>query len=211
MNQLKIKICGITREEDALMAVKHGATAIGFVFCASARRVPISIARTITLALPKQIEKIGVFANDSIADILAISDSVGLTGVQLNGNEDSDFAKALKDERPSLNVIKTVSVASSSSFVGIEDFASDLIILDSPRGSHPNSSRSTLDLELVRDHRPQRPFYIAGGLTPWNVADYIKSLNPSGVDVSSGVESKPGIKDETAVRSFIHRLRGVAK
>jgi len=211
MNEIKVKICGITREEDALMAIRHGAHAIGFVFCASARRVPISIAKAIAGKIPKSVELIGVFADNSIADILAISDSVGLTGVQLNGKEDSDFARALKEERPKLNVIKTISVKSPDSFADLEDFASDLVILDSPREPEPISPRSPLDLELVRQYRPQRPFFIAGGLTPWNVGDYVKALSPAGVDVSSGVESSPGIKDETAVRSFIYKLRGVAK
>lgn len=211
MSQIKVKICGITREEDALMAIRHGANAIGFVFCASPRRIPISTAKAIASNLPKSIEVIGVFADNSIADIFAISDSVGLTGVQLNGNEDSDFARAIKEERPKLNVIKTISVASRDSFIGLEDFASDLIILDSPRERAPASPRSPLNMELVRKYRPRRPFYIAGGLTPWNVGDYVKALRPSGVDVSSGVETSPGIKDETAVRSFIHKLRGVAK
>ncbi len=211
MKQIKIKICGITREEDALMAARHGATAIGFVFCTSVRRVPIAEARKIAHVLPKIVEKIGVFANDSIADILAISDTVGLTGVQLNGSEDGDYAKALKKERPDLHIIKAISVSSPCSFAGIESFPADFVLLDSPRDLRAPSPRPSLDLDLVQTYRPIRPFYIAGGLTAWNVADYVKAVRPAGVDVSSGVESEPGIKDETAVRSFIHRVRGVMK
>lgn len=204
---LHIKICGITRPEDAVTAASYGASSLGLVFSMSERRIGIDKAIAISQSIPKGIGLIGVFVDAPIADILSISDRIGLNGIQLSGSEDSDFARALKDERPRLFVIKTIVLENMRSDTEIEDFAADLVILDAPRVvSGPK--RQPLDIKLALRRRPRRPFFIAGGLNPRNIAHYIEVLRPAGVDVSSGIEINPGIKNEASLRSLMSAAKG---
>ena len=222
-----IKICGTTNRDDALAAVDAGADAIGLVFAPSPRRVEPEAAQEIAAIVPRAVEKVGVFCNESAERIEAIARQVGLTIVQLHGDETPDFARGLfggSDVRARLRVFKAVSVSPGVESV-LRDFADaggvDGVLLDSAVLRAACMGQGT---ELVRggtgvafDWKRAAEFVpglaqgmraiLAGGLSPANVADAVRILKPWGVDVCTGVEVSPGRKDHAKVRAFVAAVR----
>ena len=226
-----IKICGTTTGDDALAAVEAGADAVGFVFAPSPRRIAPEAAQEIAAALPLQVDKVGVFSNESAERIERVARQVGLTIVQLHGDESPDFARRLfrstggsADGRARLRVFKAVSVMAGVEGV-LRDFAAsdavDGILLDSAvlrvagMGQGTELVRGgtgvTFDWKRATDFVPgiaQRTRVIlAGGLSPANVADAVRILEPWGVDVCTGVEASPGAKDHAKIRAFVSAVR----
>ncbi|MBZ5509690.1 MAG: phosphoribosylanthranilate isomerase [Acidobacteriia bacterium] len=229
-----IKICGTTTRADALAAVEAGADAVGFVFAASPRRIAPEAAQEIAAALPRPVDKVGVFANESAERIERVARQVGLTVIQLHGDESADFARRLfrssdgrADGRARLRVFKAVSVMPGVEGV-LRDFASsdavDGILLDSAvlrvacMGQGTELVRGgtgvTFDWKRATDFVPgiaQRTrIILAGGLSPANVAEAVRILQPWGVDVCTGVEASPGAKDHAKVRAFVSAVRDAA-
>ena len=206
-----IKICGTTSIEDALASVAAGADALGFIFAPSKRRITSAQAREIVRQLPEKVERVGVFVDESADVIHATVDHVGLTAVQLHGNESPEFVAGLfKDRGPAgaIRVIKTVLVNDNFESQLIQ-FPGDNkhvgpILLDSGSGSG-----KTFAWERVRQHLVGRDarFIIAGGLTPENVGKTIHTFTPWGVDVVSGVEREPGRKDPEKLKAFVAAVR----
>ena len=205
MNPLQIKICGVTRNQDARLAERLGATAIGLIFAESERRVSLEEARGILHGLSRRIGRVGVFANSALQSILDTVEQLELTGVQLHGQETSDFSLQLKRQRPSLTVIKAFALTGEDSIPEAEKFACDVLLFDSPR---TDATRPLLDLRRLEERQPKRPFFIAGGLHAGNVRCFIETVHPAGVDVSSGIEFRPGIKCADAMTAFFHALSG---
>lgn len=195
-----VKICGITNEQDALLAVALGADALGFVFAPSPRQISPALAREIVKRLPPETVTVGVFRNEIPSRIIEIVNEARLQGAQLHGHETPAMtAEVATDVR---FVIKAV-VAGSKDAASAKDFASDAILVD---GLHPGSG-TAYDWELLRDIPTDIRLMLSGGLTPENVAAGIAQVHPWGVDVSSGVEKAPGLKDAVKMRHFITNAR----
>ena len=195
-----VKICGITNEQDALLAVALGADALGFVFAPSPRQISPALAREIVKRLPPETVTVGVFRNETPSRIIEIVNEARLQGAQLHGQETPAMtAEVATDVR---FVIKAV-VAGSQDAANANNFASDAILVD---GLHPGSG-TAYDWELLRDIPTDIRLMLSGGLTPENVAAGIEQVRPWGVDVSSGVEKAPGLKDAVKMRHFITNAR----
>ena len=198
-----VKICGITNEQDALLAVALGADALGFVFAPSPRQISPALAREIVKRLPPETVTVGVFRNETPSRVIEIVNEARLQGAQLHGHETPAMtAVVATDVR---FVIKAV-VAGSQDAASANDFASDAILVD---GLHPGSG-TAYDWELLKDIPTEIRLMLSGGLTPENVAAGIMQVRPWGVDVSSGVEKAPGLKDAVRMRHFITNARDAA-
>jgi phosphoribosylanthranilate isomerase len=198
-----VKICGITNEQDALLAVALGADALGFVFAPSPRQISPALAREIVKRLPPETVTVGVFRNETPSRVIKIVNEARLQGAQLHGHETPAMtAEVATDVR---FVIKAV-VAGSQDAAAANDFASDAILVD---GLHPGSG-TAYDWELLQDIPTEIRLMLSGGLTPENVAAGIMQVRPWGVDVSSGVEKAPGLKDAVRMRHFITNARDAA-
>jgi phosphoribosylanthranilate isomerase len=205
-----VKICGITRPEDAELAASLGAWAVGFNFWEhSKRRCDPAVAAGIARALRRQVEPIGVFVNPTLDDVVRIAEGVGLTHVQLHGDEGPAFCTAVA-ERTGARVIKALRVGSGADIRSAARFHTDFHLLDAAAGSAYGGTGRTFDWQLVNQRRSPVPLILSGGLTPENVAEGIAAVHPWGVDVASGVESAPGIKDPAKVEAFIAAATGVA-
>jgi len=195
-----VKICGITSEEDALLAVAMDADAIGFVFAPSPRQVAPGIVRDIVKRLPPEILTVGVFRDEAPQRVVDIVHNAGLRAAQLHGYETVDETKWVR-ERVRL-VIKAFA-AGDKTLDRADDFGADAILIDSPAPGAGN----VFDWSLAEGAPIGRRVILAGGLEPTNVADAIEKVRPWGVDVSTGVESSPGHKDARLVRDFVRNAR----
>jgi phosphoribosylanthranilate isomerase len=197
-----LKVCGITRVIDALHAVEQGATAIGFVFWPqSPRAVSVGRAAEIIKALPSHVMTVGVFVDEPIERIRAVAERTRLTAVQLHGEEPPTYADAL--DWP---VIRAVSIdqIGEASEVWSEETA---LLLDNIDPVRRGGTGAVVDWTQAAGIAQKRRVVLAGGLTPDNVASAIRAVRPFGVDVSSGVESAPGVKDFDKVTQFIANAR----
>jgi len=199
-----VKVCGITRQQDADLAVELGATAIGFVFWpGSPRYVKPEQARSIAAALPETVSKVGVFVDEPAALVGALADHVGLTDVQLHGAESSDYIRTMPRR-----VIKAIGLKNAQ-MPRLDAYGEDvLILLDAYDPVRHGGTGQMVDWSTARAVATLRPTILSGGLRPENVSEAIVAVKPFGVDVSSGVESAPGIKDPSRMRSFFEALHG---
>jgi phosphoribosylanthranilate isomerase len=197
-----IKVCGITRLTDALHAVEQGATAIGFVLWPrSPRGVTVERAAEISAELPSHVMRVGVFVNEPVANIRAIAERTRLTAVQLHGDEPPAYADAL--DWP---VLRAVSVADLE--YASEAWAPETALLvDNIDPVRRGGTGAVIDWSQAAAVAQKRRVVLAGGLTPDNVASAIRAVRPFGVDVSSGVEASPGVKDFEKVTQFIANAR----
>jgi len=196
-----VKICGITREEDALLAVALGADAIGFVFAPSPRQVAVDRARDIARRLPPDTLTVGVFRDELPDRVVDIVHHAGLRAAQLHGFETAEQTREVRSRVPL--VIKAFP-AGHPGLTDLETYGADVVLVDS---SAPGSGE-VFDWRLAEDApRSGHRVLLAGGLTPLNVTDAIERVRPWGVDVSTGVEAGPGIKDAVKLREFIDTAR----
>ena len=199
-----IKICGITNEQDALLAVALGADALGFVFAPSPRQVAPSKVREIVRRLPSEIVTVGVFRDELPKRIVDIMQEAHLQGAQLHGHESllikSEVSNAVRFS------IKAV-VAGSTDAARANEFVCDAILVD---GLSPGSGE-VFDWSLMNESPLGLRLILSGGLNPENVAEGIDRVRPWGVDVSSGVEKSHGLKDPVKMRQFIANARAAAR
>jgi len=200
-----VKICGITRPEDARAAVRAGADAVGFVFAPSPRRISPSDAGAIADLLHPSVQRIGVFVDETPANVLQIIDQAGLDGVQLQGSESAQFVIDLRAERPALTIFKVVRSAAAGELAQAEGLEVDAIFIDPKDAADPTAPVEPIPVDTLRELSIR--FIVAGGLTPSNVGALVAEVRPWGVDVSGGVEERPGEKDPEKVRSFIRAVR----
>jgi phosphoribosylanthranilate isomerase len=200
----KVKICGITNLEDALICAGLDSDAIGFNFYSkSPRYVTSETIRVIVEQLPANILKVGVFVDADSDLIKETVQTAGLGAVQLHGNETPEFAKTLQEDlkRP---VIKAFRVSSDFKAEDVLHFDVDAILLDAYSPAMYGGTGESFDWEIARQVRRIFPkMYLAGGLSPDNVRIAIADVTPFAVDVSSSVESSPGKKDHELLRRFI--------
>ena len=197
-----IKVCGITRLGDARQAVAEGATALGFVFWPkSPRYIAPERAADIAAALPASVLKVGVFVNDSIDDVRRATETATMTTVQLHGDEPPEFASAL-----GYPVLRSVTLEHADETRDVWP-ADTTWLLDAADPVRRGGTGMVVEWDKAAQLARERRVVLAGGLTPGNVADAISAVHPFGVDVSSGVEESPGVKDFDKVARFIANAR----
>ena len=197
-----MKICGITRVPDAVHAAEQGATAIGFVLWArSPRAITVERAAEIAAELPPHVMRVGVFVNEPVESIRSIAERAHLTAIQLHGDEPPDYAAAL--DWP---VFRAVSMADLN--YATEAWTSETALLvDNIDPVRRGGTGAVIDWSQAAAVAQTRRVVLAGGLTVDNVASAIRAVRPFGVDVSSGVEAAPGVKDSQKVTEFIANAR----
>ncbi|MBF0107959.1 MAG: phosphoribosylanthranilate isomerase [Magnetococcales bacterium] len=200
--RVRIKICGLTRPEDAREAVAAGADAIGLVFFEkSPRSVTVAQAREVVSELPPFVTVTGLFVNAALHDIESISNQVRLDAWQLHGDETPDFCNRLPRR-----IIKALRVADENDMRKAAAYTVAAILYDAKVSGLPGGNGRTFDWSLLQHHPGHRPLILAGGLNPGNVAAAVSQVRPHAVDVSSGVESAPGIKDPRLIRHFVSEV-----
>jgi phosphoribosylanthranilate isomerase len=204
---MKVKICGITNVEDAEVAVRAGADALGFVmYRKSPRFVEPAVARTIVAGLPPFVLAVGVFVNEEADRVRGFVDECGFALVQLHGDESALYCQNLG--RPTL---KAIRLKDRGAFLALAEFHGRAnvrgFLIDAFSDQAYGGTGKTVDWSLAQEAALSTPIILAGGLTPANVADTISHVRPYGVDVSSGVEQRPGKKDPDKVKAFIQAAR----
>jgi phosphoribosylanthranilate isomerase len=196
-----VKICGITREEDARAAVDAGASAIGFVFWPnSPRMIDPERARAISSVLPQVVQTIGVFVNQPVAEVNDIAGRAALDVVQLHGDEPVEYLNGLN--RPAIKALGVSGGAADESDWPINV----LILLDAHDPDRRGGTGRTIDWGAAARIAARRPTILAGGLSPETVSDAVRQVRPFGIDVSSGVEQAPGIKDHRRIQALFEAL-----
>ena len=203
----KIKFCGITRLDDAELAVGAGAWAIGLIFWPrSPRRCELDAAAEIAAAVKRRAEVVGVFVNATLDHVAQTADGVGLTMIQLHGEEGPAYCSEAA-RRTGCKVIKAARVRSGADVQALAPFHTDYHLLDSYTAGVPGGTGETFSWEIARSHRGRIPVILSGGLNPDNVADAIAAVRPYAVDVASGIELRPGRKDPEKLAAFAAAVR----
>jgi phosphoribosylanthranilate isomerase len=206
----KIKFCGITELDDAERAVAAGAWAVGVIFWPrSPRRCAPDVAAEIAAAVKRRAEVAGVFVNATLDHVAEIADGVGLTMLQLHGDEGPAYC-AEAARRTGCKVIKAVRVRSRADVQAVSSFHTDYHLLDSYIAGVPGGTGETFAWDIARAHRSTVPVILSGGLTPENVGEAIAAVRPFAVDVASGIERAPGLKDPDKLDAFADAVRGAA-
>ena len=207
---IAVKICGITNEEDALVAVEAGADALGFImYRKSPRYVDAAMAKRIIARLPPFVVPVGVFVNEEAGVVRDLVDRCGFGLAQLHGDEPAAYCQDLG--RPAM---KAVRLKDRGTFLALAEFHGRAnvrgFVVDAFSDQAYGGTGQTVDWSLAAEVARSSPVLLAGGLTPDNVADAIRAVHPYGVDVSSGVEASPGKKDRAKVRAFIQTAKLVS-
>lgn len=201
-----IKICGTTNERDADIAIRAGANALGFIMMASPRQVTDTTAYSIGTIVPKGVETIGVFMNETLETLIQTARFCKFTGVQLHGEEDPEYLESVRARLPGVKVLKAVTVEKLKSGITHKP---DAWLIDSAAGTQGGGTGRvfnwTAAVAVLKKLR--QPVIIAGGLNPQNVGKALEIFRPWGVDVASGVESYPGRKHPGALSQFIDAVR----
>jgi phosphoribosylanthranilate isomerase len=202
--ETKVKICGLTNLADAQAAVEAGADALGFIFYEkSPRFVSLETASEISKQLPPFLMRVGVFVNAPEDFILRAIGEVGLTMLQFHGDEPPEFCTQF-----GLMNMKAFRVRDAESLRKIPDYPTDAYLLDAFSSTTLGGTGEKFNWDLaIAAQKFGKPIFLAGGLTPENVAEAVRKVQPFGVDVSSGVESSPGKKDHAKIRAFIAAVR----
>lgn len=203
----KVKVCGVTRVDDAELATSLGAWAVGMVFYApSPRRCSLEQALAISQTLRRRTELVGVFVNESLQRIAEIAEQLQLSIVQLHGDEGPSFCAEVA-RRTGAKVCKAVQVSAAGDLRDLERFHVDFHLTDAKdeRGLRGGTG-ITFDWAMLATRRSKVPLILSGGLHPRNVAEAIATVQPFAVDVASGVEQAPGRKDEAKLRTFFEAV-----
>ena len=205
--QVKVKVCGMTSLKDALVAVEVGADAVGFIFYKkSPRSVTMKTVREIVLELPPFVDTVGVFVDETAEQINKIADYCNLDIIQLHGDESPTFCKKIRRK-----VIKAFRIKDMQSVKKISNFQVSGFLLDTFSENLHGGTGKVFDWNLALPAKKFGPVIMAGGLTPNNVQQAVRQIRPYGVDVCSGVESEPGIKDHKKVRAFLNNAKAGRK
>jgi phosphoribosylanthranilate isomerase len=198
-----VKICGLTRSEDAALAVELGATALGMIFWPSSpRAVSRAQARAIVDAAPSGVLTVGVFVNPAMEEVEAVMEEVPLGAIQLHGDEPPALVNSLP-----WPVIKGVGLPADGALPELDEWADTVrVLLDAHDPVRRGGTGRTVDWTRAALLARRRPLILAGGLQADNVAAAIEQVAPAGIDISSGVERVPGIKDETKLRALFRAL-----
>ena len=200
-----VKICGITNKRDAAFSYSCGADFLGFVFYNKSRRyVTPAKAKEIIRDLPRGVQKVGVFVNESAQSVRKIAKICGLDILQFHGDETPAYLSQFKGYK----IIKAIRVREKLALDALRAFRPDYFLFDTFHKDAFGGSGKTFDWKLLKSFKKAKiPFFVSGGLTPKNVSALIIKIRPFAVDVSSGVESKPGKKDHAKIKGFIKTVK----
>jgi phosphoribosylanthranilate isomerase len=204
---VRIKICGITNLEDAILAAELGADALGFIFYPkSSRKVAPEAAREIIAQLPPFVAAVGVFVDEAAAVVQEVAARVGLDWVQLHGQESPEYCRSLGRK-----VIKGFRIKDAESLRLLADYqgAAQALLLDAYKKGQVGGTGTAFDWHLAREAKPYGRIILAGGLTAENVAQAIKIALPAAVDAASGTEAAPGRKDPGKLKAFFNAIKGL--
>jgi len=206
---VRIKICGITNEKDALWAVNLGADYLGFNFYRnSPRKISPKLGAQIIGKLPSFTQPVGVFLNEEIKTVKRIAEKCRLNMVQLHGEETPEYCRELQAQSPRVRIIKAFRIRDKENLEEMEQYGVDYYLLDSYVPGIEGGTGEIFNWDLAVEAKQfGKPVFLAGGLTPENVVQAIEKVNPYGVDVASGVERTPRRKDYGLMREFINRVR----
>jgi phosphoribosylanthranilate isomerase len=200
---IRIKICGITNLDDAILAVDYGADALGFMFYKGSKRyISPNEAQRIISKLPPFVITVGVFVNQELDEIRNIQGQAGFDIVQLHGNESPDFCKSFGER-----AIKAIRVKDNESFREVESYSAEAILFDTYSNESYGGTGMSFNWEILKNFRTSKKIILSGGLSPENVTQAIGIVNPYAVDVSSGVEGHPGKKSPEKLKRFIEAVR----
>lgn len=204
---LKVKICGITSIDDAKAAADAGADALGFMFFPpSPRNLSIDTAAKITAHVSPFVLRVGVFVDPEPEFVFAAMSACGLNLLQFHGNESPEFCQQF-----GIMTMKAFRVRDAESIACLSQYRTDAYLLDSYVAGRQGGTGEKFNWDLAIDAKKYRkPIFLAGGLTPLNVADAVTMVQPYGLDVSSGVESSPGLKDHEKIQVFIREAKKAA-
>ncbi|MGC9456952.1 MAG: phosphoribosylanthranilate isomerase [Halothiobacillaceae bacterium] len=203
----RVKVCGLTRLEDVEAAAQAGADALGFVFVpASRRNVSPAHARALVAAVPPFVQTVALFMNAPAEFVRSVVSEVRPDLLQFHGDEDEGFCASF--ERPYIKAVPAGDSGAALEQALSSHRAARGFLIDSHGGGRMGGSGEAFDWSLW-PRRCDRPLVLAGGLTPENVGEAVRQLSPWGVDVSSGVETSPGIKDPARLIRFINEVKHV--
>lgn len=207
---MRVKICGITQIEQGREIAALGANSIGFICVErSPRYITSNKIKAIAQSLPAKIDKVGVFADHSLADITMVVEEANLTSVQLHGTESPNFCISLRQViAPEIEIIKAFRIKTADSLKETTQYTScvDTLLLDAYHPQMLGGTGETINWQDLRDFKPSLPWMLAGGLTPDNVTQALSRLKPDGIDLSSGVERSPGDKDLSKVARLFEAI-----
>ena len=201
-----VKVCGITNVADARVAAEAGADAVGFIFAESPRLVDAEEARRISIALPEDVLKVGVFVNAPPEEVLRVAAEAGLDMAQLHGDETPETVAAVR--AVGLPVMKAIRVRNADDLADVERFDADLLLLDAYSEKARGGTGETFDWGAAKSLKGRGNIVVSGGLAPENVREALDFFEPYGVDASSSLEDAPGKKNEESVRRFIVAAKG---
>ncbi|MBU1139723.1 MAG: phosphoribosylanthranilate isomerase [Proteobacteria bacterium] len=208
----RIKMCGITRKKDAEAGIKAGLDALGFIFYEkSPRNVTPDFVRKVVARIPPFIDCVGVFVDRDQEEVEEIVEYCGLTHAQLHGKEKPKYCERIERRASPCRVIKAFRVgkkSSASDFTPYDDVVRGYL-LDTYVKDNAGGTGKTFDWNIIQNLNLKRPIILAGGLTPENVVQAVKVVAPYGVDVNSGVETGPGIKDHAKLYDFVSKVRQI--
>jgi phosphoribosylanthranilate isomerase len=200
------KVCGITNPGDARVAADAGADAIGLIFAESPRNVNVEEARAVSIALPEDVLKVGVFVDAGPEEVLKTAREVGLDLAQLHGDETPETVATIRDA--GLPVMKAVRVRNAEALGALEKYEADLLLLDAWSARARGGTGETFDWALAKSVKGRDNIVVSGGLAPDNVREAIEFFEPYGVDASSSLEERPGKKSGEMVRRFVRAAKG---
>ncbi|MEW6381715.1 MAG: phosphoribosylanthranilate isomerase [bacterium] len=199
--RVRVKICGLTRAEDALKAAELGADALGFIFAESPRKVTPEAARAIIELLPPWVSRVGVFVDEDIRKVREIQDFCLLDYLQFHGHEDQDYCRQFPGR-----AIKAFRIRQEADLAPLAGYSLPAYLLDTFVQDRMGGTGQTFDWQLALLAKRHGRIILSGGLTPLNVAQAIQLVQPYGVDASSGLESCPGQKDHSRLSSFFESV-----
>jgi phosphoribosylanthranilate isomerase len=200
----QVKICGITNEEDALRAAHCGAAALGFIFYPSSQRyIKPKESRKIISVLPKEIVKVGVFVNENPEEIKRVMEYCALDMIQLHGDESPEYC----NQFPAYIVIKAVDLKSEDDLNGALNYDVAAILVDSRHAGLYGGTGKKSNWELACRIKNKKPLILSGGLNEKNIADALQKVAPAALDICSGLEISPGIKDHEKLTLIFDIIR----
>jgi phosphoribosylanthranilate isomerase len=206
---MRVKICGITQLEQGKAIADLGATALGFICVPqSPRYVNPSSLTEIVSQLSAKVDCIGVFVNTSLEILINVANQVGLTGIQLHGDETSQFCQQLGKELPDREIIKALRIKTEQDLRDAQAYYDcvDTLLLDAYHPQLFGGTGHTINWDMLKNFQPPLPWLLAGGLNPDNILEALSQLKPKGIDLSSGVEIAPGNKDLNKVNQLFQQL-----
>jgi phosphoribosylanthranilate isomerase len=213
---MRVKICGITQAAQAMAIAELGATDLGFICVEQSPRYIHAIAlaeiiQTVKTRLPEVPDTVGVFANHSPDVVCATVAHTGLSTLQLHGQESIEQCQQLRQMLPTVAIVKAIRVRTAEDLDLAHAYAPvvDALLLDAYHPDQLGGTGLTLDWPALQNFRPSCPWLLAGGLNPDNIATALTTLNPDGIDLSSGVEARPGIKDMARVQQLFANLQQI--